>query len=212
MRAAYLLRMDREWLKKRLRVMGKTSADLAVAIGRDRAVVSRIMNGHQDLTLDQAKVFATELDVELPEVLARAGLADASTAQAFSPGFAESDAAPYVPGPGLAEAASVRNLAQAFGARPGVDVWRVKTRSMLLAGLLPGDFMLVDTHQAETVKPGDAVVAQIYNRGGATTVLRRFEPPVLVAASADPAEARVHVVDGVNVVVKGKVTASWRAG
>jgi SOS-response transcriptional repressor LexA len=97
-----------------------------------------------------------------------------------------------------------------MGDRPGVDVWRVKSRAMALSGLLEGDFMLVDTHAAERVRAGDVVIAQIYTRTGANTVLRRFEPPVLVAASADPADGRVHVVDGDNVVIRGKVVASWR--
>jgi hypothetical protein len=61
------------------------------------------------------------------------------------------------------------------------------------------------------VRPGDVVIAQVYDRGGsAKTVLRRFEPPVLVAASMDPEDWRVHVVDGNNVLIRGKVVASWR--
>lgn len=203
--------MDDKWFKQQKKRAGVTDSQIAARVGKHPSVVSKIIAGTQRMTLEWAGAFAETLQVPLATVLEKAGVTDAPTAQQVQPGFAESDAAPYVPGPGLAEAATVRSLAQAFGARPGVDVWRVKTRAMLLAGLLPGDFMLVDTHQAETVKPGDAVVAQIYNRTGATTVLRRFEPPVLVAASADPADARVHVVDGVNVVVRGKVTASWRA-
>ncbi len=202
--------MDREWLKKHLRMQGKTSADLAGAIDRDRAVVSRIMNGHQALTLGQAKVFATELGVDVSEVLLRAGLTDAPIAQAFTPGFAESDTSAWIPGPGLAETAAVKSVAAALGERPGVDVWRVKSSAMILAGLLEGDFMLVDTHQAERVKLGDIVIAQVYNRTGATTVLRRYAPPVLLSASADPADLGVHVVDGTNVVIKGKVVAVWR--
>ena len=192
-------------------MQGKTADDLAKAISRDRAVVSRIMNGHQQLTLEQAKIFATELDAEVSDVLLRAGLTDAPVAQAMSPGFAESDAALWVPGPEPAGAREVSSVAAALGgSRPGVDVWRVKGQVMALAGMMAGDFMLVDTHQAERVKPGDLVVAQVYTRTGAATVLRRYEPPVLVAASADPADGRVHVVDGINVVIRGKIIASWR--
>lgn len=201
--------MDKDWFKLRLRMQGKTADDLAQAIKRDRAVVSRIMNGHQQLTLDQAKIFAAELDADVADVLLRAGLTDAPVAQALSPGFSDSDAAPWVAGPGMAEAREVPTIAQALGGgKPGIDVWRVKGGAMAQHGLLPGDYMLVDTHQAERVKPGDVVVAQVYNRTGATTVLRAYAPPVLL--SADPADYQVHVVDGVNVVIRGKVTASWR--
>ena len=79
-------------------------------------------------------------------------------------------------------------------------------------GYMPGDYMLVDTHASERARAGDVVVAQVYDnaKGSAVTVLRRFEPPVLVAASTDPEDRRVHIVDGVNVVIRGKVVGSWR--
>lgn len=165
------------------------------------------------MTLDQARIFADLLGVPLSEMVERGGLAGKSEAQQITPGFAESDAATWTPGPGLGEAGTVRAVAQALGAdRPGVDIWRVKSRAMALGGYLEGDYMLVDTHAAERVRAGDVVIAQLYNNSNATaaTVLRRFEPPVLLAASADPEDGRVHVVDGVNVVVRGKVIASWR--
>jgi transcriptional regulator with XRE-family HTH domain len=205
--------MDKQWLKTALRKAGKTSADLAQAIGRDRAVVSRITNGHQKLTIDQAKIFARELDADLADVLLRAGLTDRPTAQIMAPGFSESDAAAWVPGPALAEGAAVRGIAAVLGAdRPGVDIWRVRSRAMQLAGYLPDDFILVDTHAAERARPGDTVIAQVYNNatGTAATVLRRLDPPVLTAASADPEDCKAHVVDGVNVLVRGRVVASWR--
>jgi SOS-response transcriptional repressor LexA len=205
----YLGAMDTMWFKAAQRRAGLTSFDLGEAIGRDRSVISRIINGSQRLTLDQARILAERLAVTLPELLEKAGLADQPTAQQLAPGFAESDAAPWVPGPGMSEVREVPTVAQALGGgRPGVDVWRVKGTAMSQHGLLPGDYMLVDTHQAERVKSGDVVVAQVYNRTGATTVLRAFAPPVLL--SADPADYQVHVVDGVNVVIRGKVTASWR--
>lgn len=202
--------MDVLWFKARQKAAGLTSFDLGEAIGRDRSVISRIANGSQRMTLEQARIIAELFKVPLPEMIERAGLGGNQVARELGPGFAESDAAPFVYGPGLAENHQVRSVAQLLGERPGVDVWRVKSRAMLLAGLLEGDFMLVDTHAADRVRAGDVVVAQIYSRESATTVLRRFEPPVLVASSADPADARVHVVDGQNVVIRGKVVASWR--
>ncbi len=209
-RGSYLAPMDKDWFKRRLRLRDMTSDDLAKAIGRDRAVVSRIMNGHQLMTLDQAKIVADQFQVDVSEVLLRSGLADAPVAQAMQPGFSESDAAAWIPAPDLAGAREVPTIALALGGGPGVDIWRVKSQAMALAGMLAGDFMLVDTHQAERVRAGDVVVAQVYTRTGATTVLRRYEPPVLVAASANPDDGRVFVVDGINVVIRGKVTASWR--
>lgn len=202
--------MDDKWFKLQQKRVGVTADQIADKMGRSRSNVSHILNGKQRMSLDWAKAFAEVLQVPLATVLEKAGVADGATAQSISPGFAESDAAAWIP-QGMAEAAPVRSVAEALGQRPGVDVWRVKSRAMALAGLVEGDYFLLDTHQSERVKPGDVVIAQIYSRTGASTVLRRFEPPVLVAASADPAEGRVHVVDGVNVVIRGKVVASWRA-
>lgn len=206
---AYLPAMDTLWFKAAQKQAGLTSFDLGDAIGRDRSVISRVINGTQKLTLDQARILAERLNVPLPLFLEKAGLADGPTAQQLAPGFSESDAAPFMAGAGMGEG-NQRSIAAAFGERPGVDVWRVKSRAMALGGLLMGDFLLVDTHQAERVRAGDVVIAQIYSPRGATTVLRRFEPPVLIAASADPDDGRVHVVDGQNVVIRGKVVASWR--
>jgi transcriptional regulator with XRE-family HTH domain len=205
--------MDDKWFKAQQKRAGLTSFDLAAAIGRDRSVISRIINGGQPMTLEQARIFAEMMGVPLPEMVERAGLAGRPTAQMLSPGFAESDCAAWVPGPGIGEGTATRSIAAVLGAdRPGVDIWRVRTRAMQMAGYMPDDFLLVDTHAAERVRPGDTVIAQIYNNatGTAATVLRRLDPPVLMCASADPEDAKAHVVDGVNVLVRGKVVASWR--
>jgi len=202
--------MDEKWFKTQQKKVGVTAEDIANKRGLSRVNVSHILTGRQSMSLSWAKAFSEVLQQPLDVILEKAGVTDAATAQAVVPGFSEGDASPWKQGPGLAESASVKSVAAALGERPGVDVWRVQSRSMALAGLLEGDFILVDTHQAERVKAGDIVIAQVYNRTGATTVLRRYAPPVLVAASADPDDAGVHVVDGVNVVVRGKVIASWR--
>lgn len=204
--------MDDKWFKQIQKSKGLTSFDLGELIGRDRSVISRILNGHQEMTLDQARVFSKAFDVPVSEILTRAGLTDDNTAQTFSPGFSESDAAAWIPEGGSGDAG--KRIAAALGGdRPGIDIWQVKSPAMALQGYLPGDLMLVDTHAAERTKPGDTVIAQVYDnaQGTASTILRRYAPPVLVAASSDPDDQKVHVVDGSNVVVRGKVIASWRA-
>jgi len=206
--------MDAAWFKNLQKRAGLTSFDLGAAIGRDRTAISKIINGKQPITLEQARVFAELLGVPLAEMVERSGLAGKAEAQQIAPGFAESGAVPYVPGSsGRGDAATFHALAQALGAgQAGVDIWQVKGFAMALGGYLDGDYLLVDTHASERVRGGDVVIAQVYNNAtaSAATLLRRFEPPVLVAASTDPADARVHVVDGINVVIFGKITASWR--
>jgi SOS-response transcriptional repressor LexA len=203
--------MDDKWFKAQQKRVGVTAEDIARRMGRTRANVSHILMGRQKMNLEWAEAFAEVLQVPLATVLEKAGVSPKAIAQQITPGFAESDAVPFTPAP--AQADQMKIIATAFGAtRPGIDIWRVKSRAMALAGLLDGDFVLVDTHQSERSRAGDVVIAQLYQRNGtAITVLRRFEPPVLVAASTDLADARVHVVDGENVVIRGKVIASWRA-
>lgn len=208
-RSAYLRPMDDKWFKTQQKRVGVTADVIAAAAGKSRSAVSKILSGQQRMTLEWATAFAKTLQVPVATVLEKAGAATPATVQQLTPGFAESDVAPFVP-KGFEDRAPM-TLAQAFGAKPGVDVWAVKGREMALAGYMPGDFILVDTFAAERVKAGDAVIAQVYGRSTARTVFRRFAPPVLVAASADADDAAVFVVDGENVVIRGRVVASWRS-
>lgn len=212
----YLANMDEKWFKQQQRRVGKTSEDIGTALGRDRTIVSRIYNGRQKMTADQARVFAEVLEVPVGQVLERAGVL-ARDDLTPTIGFAE-DKIDFKPPDAVAfsgsenERLNVVSIAEHFGGnRPGVDVWEVSGAAMSLMGYLTGDCMLVDAHAATRAVAGDVVVAQIYDRRGeATTVLRRFEPPVLVSASSEPDHQRVYVVDGNNVVIRGKVVASWR--
>lgn len=203
--------MDDKWFKLQQRRVGVTAAEIAAHIGRDRSSVSKILNGHQPMSLQWAQAFADVLQVDLDEVLRRAGTLTPQEAQPLAPGFADADAAPYVVTP--RQEAEFQEIRQTFGADcPGVDVWQVKSPAMSLEGIRPGDFLLVDTNQSEICRAGDVVVAQCYDHsvGTATTLIRRYEPPALVAASPDPDDRRLHIVDGNNVAIRGKVVACWR--
>lgn len=201
--------MDDKWFKAQQRRVGVTAEDIARRMGRARSNVSHILNGKQRMSLEWAQAFADVLQVPVAEVLERAGTAKI-VARQIAPGFSESDAAAWIPQG--AEDRQVPTMAAAMGQRPGVDVWQVRSAALALMGYMPGDYMLVDTNAAERARAGDVVVAQVYDnaKGSATTVLRRFEPPVLVAASMADEDRRVHVVDGVNVVIRGKIVGSWR--
>lgn len=202
--------IDDKWFKQQQKRVGVTADEIAAKRGLSRVNVSHILTGRQRMSLDWAKAFAEVLQVPLATVLEKSGITDAATAQTISPGFAESDAAPWK-AQGF-EDRKPQVIAEAFGARPGVDVWQVKGNAMCGAGLLAGDFILVDTHQAERVKSGDTVIAQVYARNGtAKTVLRRWMPPVLVSVSGSGEATEVHVVDHENVVIRGKIVASWRS-
>ncbi len=202
--------MDDKWFKAQQKRAGVTADDIAARIGRDRSVVSKIYSGHRTMTLEWAQAFSEVLNVPLPEILERAGAAPRRIARQLQPGYADSDVVLWIAQG--AEDRQVPPIASALGQRAGVDIWQVKSSALALMGYMPGDFILVDTNTAERTKAGDPVVAQVHDngKGSATFVLRRFEPPVLVAASTAIEDRRVHVVDGVNVVIKGKVISSWR--
>lgn len=204
--------MDDKWFKKRQKEVGVTAEEIAREAGRTRSNVSHILNGHQKMSLDWARAFAKVLDVPLDEVMRRAGISGPEEAQRIAPGFAESDAAPFVGQGG--DQYKTKEVAACFGGdRPGMDIWHVTSDAMSLRGYWPGDRLLVDMRASESCRAGDVVIAQVYNRqrAAAETVLRLFEPPVLVAACARQGEALTRVVDNDNVVIKGKVIASWRA-
>ncbi|WP_420415808.1 helix-turn-helix domain-containing protein [Marinovum algicola] len=203
--------MDDKWFKQRQKIAGVTAGDIAREAGRARSNISHIYSGKQKMSLDWAQAFAKMLDVSVDEVLRRAGALPPAAARPLRPGYAESDAIPFEGSAGAQERAEEK--ARVFGGSgPGVNIWTVKSPALALGGYLPGDVILVDTGQSERAQAGDVVIAEKFDRetGLTITMLRRYEPPVLVAASAAPTDQRVHVVDTQNVVIKGRVIASWR--
>jgi transcriptional regulator with XRE-family HTH domain len=200
--------MDEKWFKAQQKRAGVTAEDIARIMGRDRSAVSHIYTGRRQMSLPWARAFAEALRVPLDEVLAHAGVIEGEERAPIRMGVADGDVAPY---------AGVRETARPFmasvgGDRPGVEAWTVATSAMQIAGYLPGDHILVDRQQSETCRAGDAVIAQCYDlaSGAAQTVFRLYEPPVLVAASARSEDQGVRVVDGRNVLLLGRVVASWR--
>jgi len=163
------------------------------------------------MSLEWAKAFAKVLRVPLDDVLSHAGVLDGDTPHKIGQGFSESDAVPFAHKRDT-DARKTAIVAAFGGDRPGIDAWEVRQPSLAFMGYMPGDVILVDTHLSELTKAGDVVLAQIYDNGagGARTVLRRHEPPVLVAFGPDTDDRRVHVVDNNNVAIRGKVIASWR--
>lgn len=203
--------MDDKWFKTQQKIAGVTPEEIAEKLGKHFSLISRIYVGRQKMTAEQAQVFADMLKVPLSEVMKRAGILHAEEAQSIDPGFSESDVTPWI-GKKEDQRTMRETSATLGGNRPGVDVWKVTTNALVLSGYLKDDHILLDTHLADRAKAGDIVIAQIYdwNAGTAVTVLRRFEPPVLVASSINPEDQRVHIVDGTNVVIMGKIISSWR--
>lgn len=66
--------MNIEWVRDKLKSSGATQGDLAAAIGRDGAVISRIIHGKQPMNLEWVEPFARVLRVPVSAVLQQAGL------------------------------------------------------------------------------------------------------------------------------------------
>jgi len=94
--------------------------------------------------------------------------------------------------------------------RNDVFPWRIRTRALEMAGFMPGDVAIVDINA--TPKRGDAVCAEVsdWPNGRTETLLRLFEPPYLVTATADASLRRPHYIDDEKVIIKGVVTAMLR--
>ncbi|MBL3569895.1 helix-turn-helix domain-containing protein [Rhodovulum visakhapatnamense] len=203
--------MDEKWFKQQQRRAGITAEEIASEMGRHRSVVSRILGGKQRMTMDWAKAFARALGVSLDEVLLHAGEIEEGQAGSIRSTLTDGDVCQWKGS--TSEEMQARAVLRALGQdRPAVEIWRVKGGAMALDGFLPGDLIAVDRDLSERVRLGDTVIARSsdWNTGNAQIVLRRFEPPVLVASGGDSTGRRVLVVDGNNVVVLGKVTACWR--
>lgn len=202
--------MDAQWFKQRQKAAGVTSEQIAAKAGRDRSAVSKIYAGHQRMTMQWARAFAEVLGVPLRLVLEKAGELDEPGADEAASPRLESD---VEPGLGAQLAARCRALAEKVGLRPdGLACWVVQTEALALIGFRKGDFILVEPHCIDRAQTGDVVLAKVYDRteGEARTLLREYQAPVLVSCSPDPAARKVHLVDGSNVAITGRVVASWR--
>lgn len=95
--------------------------------------------------------------------------------------------------------------------RNGRDPWVMKSYALELAGVLPGDIMIVDLNK--TANPRDIVCAQIYDWSGmkSETVFRLFDPPYLVSHSMRASPEKPVTVDNSAVVIKGVVDAVLRS-
>jgi hypothetical protein len=95
--------------------------------------------------------------------------------------------------------------------RNGRDAWVMRSYALELAGVLPGDIMIVDLNLSP--KPHDIVCAQIYEWSGmkSETVFRIFDPPYLVAHSMRGGIEKPVAVDNASVIIKGVVDSVLRS-
>lgn len=113
--------LDRKWLETRLRRIDSNQARLARAMGKDRSVVNRLLNGERKLKLAEIETIAEHLHLPVAAVLEWAGVptTDSSTRK----GFAEMTQAELeMPKPKVSvwESGSKATRHPAFGALKGL--------------------------------------------------------------------------------------------
>jgi lambda repressor-like predicted transcriptional regulator len=126
-------------------------------------------------------------------------------------GMAEPEALAYVEPSRLDPGDNVgRAVRELVAGRNGRDAWVAQNHALDLAGILPGDIVIVDLNLQP--KARDIVCAQIYDWSGTRTetVFRVFDAPFLLTRSTR-IDDKPLTVDGTTVVIKGVVTAVLRA-
>jgi len=123
-------------------------------------------------------------------------------------GMAEPEAELYRPDRADTDPTS-RAVRELTAGRNGRDAWVMSGWALDLAGVLPGDVVVVDMNLQP--RPRDLVCAQIYDWSGmkSETVFRVFDPPFLIVRSTR-LEEKPLTVDGNTVIIKGVVTSVLR--
>lgn len=192
---------QRRYLQDVLARTGWTQTELASRAGLDPSTLSRFLSGQR-----QGHALRRSTIIKIGKV---SGIPAPGEAPAVEPseGFAEAEATPLDLASGDVATGAIAALLRG---RDNLDPWTLRSRALENAGYLPGDILIVGLN--ETPVAGDVVCAQVYdwNTSQTETVFRLFQPPYLLAATADPHLLRPHVVDGNRVVIKGVVLNSLR--
>ena len=188
---------QRHYIQDILSRTGWTQTELAKRAGLDPSTLSRFL-----VRTDSAHALRPSTLKRIAHVSGIAFDDKKPDGAATSSGFAESEAQL------LAQplSTSITRAIAALGCgEPGTDAWVMRSRALELAGCRPDDILIV--RLGETPLRGDIVCAQIYDwaNNRAETVFRLFQPPYLVAASAEPALLAPIAIDGDKATIKGVV-------
>jgi len=178
-------------LRELLARNGITQTELARLLGRDKSVVTNLLQGRRQLKADEATVIARALHVPVAEIL---GVAEKEAAR----GVEEGALIPFQHEPKLARKA--RQVVHRGGKYYLEEAGRFSARAyalevpddgLNLSGVLPGDVVISELDRA--CRAGQIVVAQHYASGGARTLVRRYQPPFLAVHSTNPAMRPLHL-------------------
>lgn len=181
----------RQWLVEAIAKSGLKPTPFATRAGLSPSTILRNLEGEVSLDLRSIDKIVDHYNIPGPSIYGEA--------QANAPGFSEAELASYT---------SDVPTWWKIELSPKQGLWQVNTRSLELAGVLPGDIILVDSNVAPKIpregEPRDVVVAQILGAGTAETVLRLYDPPYLLTDTADPhSKRKPELVDNVRVSIWG---------
>ncbi|MBV1706286.1 MAG: hypothetical protein KGQ37_03675 [Hyphomicrobiales bacterium] len=197
-----LPRMDpreeqRTWLAQVLAHTGMAPTAIAIKAGLAPTTLTRFVNNPGHATALSARTIASIERIS--------GLRYGATAP--QRGLSEAEATAWESSGASGQMAE--QISKLAIASNSVSVWQLKSRALETIGYMPGDILMVDLN--EPPKRGDIVCAQLYDwhRMKAETVFRLYEPPYLLAASADRAMLQPRLIDH-SIAVKGPVILSIR--
>lgn len=186
------------WLKTALEERGWSQVKFLQRSGLSKSTLRRFLDPHHlgSFELDNLLKAQRALGVPLPPEI---------TGEA--PGYAPEG----MQEPELRFLRDTDAALQPFERTNNQGVWEVNNHLLQFAGYLPGDHVLVD--MGITPRDGDVVCAQLVDqqRGSAETVIRIYQPPHLLTATAERGEhTRVLYVDNVRVKIMGTVVLMQR--
>lgn len=167
-----------ETLKRLLDERGITQTRLAELLGRDRSVITHLLKGKRRLKADEAKTIAEFLNVPVGELFGEEvnGMHDSAPTIRFE-GTPSADAL---------KSGSIKRTDNGYILRELASceheyAIEMPDDSLNLAGILCGDLLVADLKTPP--KEGQLCVLQYYQQDNATTLVRRFQPPFLMAHS-----------------------------
>ncbi|MBO6816534.1 MAG: helix-turn-helix domain-containing protein [Rhizobiaceae bacterium] len=193
-------REQQEWVNYLTEALGMSVSALAKNSSISPSTLNKFMNNTNEKFLLSAKTLqklSNYSGVPVLQLPANGGR-----------GFREQEAIPFIYDSSRDERLqmAVRNM---LGNSPSRTAWQIKSYSLDLEGIMPGDIVIVD--QGLSASNGKQVCAQIYNNavGAAQTVFRLHRQPYLMTHSSKEIETPV-LVDGSNVKIMGVIDGLLR--
>lgn len=184
------------WIRAVLAQTGLNLNQLAKKIGRSGSTLHRPMNDPGNTTMISSRVLA--------EIAGFAGLR-VMEFPGRQKGFSENEAVPYIYEQNKQEVSSAASAVKAMvGNRNGRDPWVVQTALLDMAGIIPGDILIVDLNKRPV--SGDIVCAQLYDwtADRAETAFRIYDAPYLTSYSKQRTTKPI-MVDDDTVKIMGVV-------